>query len=428
MVRSATGPGAEPATTRIVGRILVVDDEPSVRESLAAVLRHDGHDVLMAGGLEAAASHLREGALDLVLVDLSVGGSEPLSALADLRGLAPEATWIVLTTFATLEAALRALHDVAFAYLVKPVDLDEMRLAVARGLERRRLERELAARMAELETANAAIHDYNTQLEGQVAAATAALEEKVAALDATNQQLRQAEEQHMRFVAMVAHELRGPLALVMNYAQLADRPDIAPDALHRYTGSVVEHAQRLNRLVDDLQTATRLSTGHFDLRIEPCDLVALVQGAVEQVRVTMPNRDFSFVGDAGVGLVPVDRDRMLQAVRNLLDNAVKYSSDGTAIEVRVAGDDREVSITVRDEGAGIPEGDIERLLGAFERGAGSTEVPGSGLGLYITRGIIETHGGELRVQNVSSSGRAHGAIFTLALPRQSPDEPPPGRA
>ena len=86
------------------------------------------------------------------------------------------------------------------------------------------------------------------------------------ALDAANQQLRAAQEQHHTFVAMVAHEMRGPLGPIMNYAMLAKRPAVTPEKRDEYMDIIVEHANRMNRLVDDLQTATRLSTGRFSLQ------------------------------------------------------------------------------------------------------------------------------------------------------------------
>jgi signal transduction histidine kinase len=407
-------------------RLLVVDDDAGVCDTLAAVLRADGYTVQTAGHLREAVHLLRQGTCDLVLLDLHLEDAQGRDVLQELRALAPRAAMIVLTGYATLESALHALRAGAHDYLVKPTDVEELRFTVARSLERQRLERELARRVEELEVAHAAVQDFNARLRAQVEAATSELQHKVEALDATNRQLQQTQQQHERFVAMVAHELRGPIQLVMSYAQLATSPDISREAVGKYAASIVEYTHNLTRLVDDLQTATRLSTGHFDLRREPCDLVVAVRELVEQFRTTVPDRRFSFGGDPDVGLVAVDRARVLQAVRNLLDNAVKYSVDDGAIDISVNGDESHVYLSVHDQGAGIPEQDIERILRPFERGAGSTDIPGSGLGLYITRGIVEAHGGELRVQNGSGPDRARGAVFTLVLPRvtaQPPSEP-----
>lgn len=404
-------------------RLLVLDDDAGVRETLAAILRRDGYHVRTAGRIPDAAALLLQAPYDLVLTDLRPDEGNGGDVLDDLHALAPGVVVIVLTSFATLESALRALSAGAYAYLVKPTDVEELRLTVARALERRGLERELAHRVAELEAANAAIHGFNADLQAQIAAATDALRRKVEALDTTNAQLWHAQEQHERFVAMVAHELRGPLGLVMSYAQLAARPGIGQESLAKYTGFVIEYAQRLNRLVEDLQTATRLSSGHFDLRREPCDLVAETRMAIEQFRTTVPNRRFGFTAEPDLEPIAVDRDRVLQALRNLVDNAEKYTAEDGAIDISVWVDDTFLNISVRDEGAGISDEDLERILKPFERGPGSDEIPGSGLGLYITRGIVEAHGGVLKIENGSGPERARGAIFTLALPRHAPVAP-----
>lgn len=414
-VRGGLNALADRASDR--ARLLVLDDEPGVCETLAAVLRHQGYEVRTATKLTTALGLLGEAPFDLILIDLRLEGAEGHDVLAELRAIASGATFVVLTSYATLELALHALQAGAYAYVVKPTDVAELRLVVARGLERRRLERELLIREEQLQSAQAAIHEFHTDLRSQIDEATLALQERIEALKDENLALRHAQEQHERFVAMVAHELRGPLGVIMGYAQLAVKPHVTSEQMGRFTAAILEHCQRLNRLVEDLQTATRLTTGRFDLRREPTDLAADVAAAVDQFRVTVADRTFSYDGQTNLGSVEVDRDRVSQAVRNLLDNAVKYSADGGAIGVRVWGDERTVSISVSDEGAGIPESEMPNITRAFVRGSASGEIPGSGLGLYITRGIVEAHGGSLRVRNATDARRATGAIFTITLPR-----------
>lgn len=412
----------------VAARLLVLDDEAGVRKTLGAVLRREGYHVLTSGRIDEAVLLLRDAPVDIILMDLRVGESDRPDPLDQMRAIAPEALFIVLTGYATLDSALRALRAGAYAYLVKPTDIEELRLTVAKALERRRLERELADRVAQLEAANKTISDFNTQLRSQVETATRALQHKVEALDDANHHLIEAQEQHERFVAMVAHELRGPLGVVMSYAQLAARPDIPKESLVRYTDAIIEQSSRLNRLVEDLQTATRLSTGQFILRYQLCDLVGEVGAAVEQFRTTIHARRVIFDGEEDVGMAEVDRDRVLQALRNLLDNAVKYSVDDGIIEVHVWRDDERAYISVRDEGAGIPEHEMQDILRPFVRGTSGKEVPGSGLGLFITRGIIEAHGGELFMENGTGPERARGAIFTLAVPRKAAEAAPASHA
>jgi signal transduction histidine kinase len=277
-------------------------------------------------------------------------------------------------------------------------------------------------RVRELEAAHAAARDFNARLQEQIDQATAELRHKVDELDEANRQLQQTQEQHDRFVAMVAHEMRGPLNPIINYAQLAKRPSLQEGALARYMDLIVEHAFRLNRMVDDLQTATRLSTGRFSLRIEPFDLVAALGELIDQFAASVRERRFAFEHPDGPIDIDGDRDRIAQAVRNLIDNAVKYSVEDGAIEVGIKADADIVAIEVGDYGAGISEADMKRIFEPFIRGEHESDTGGSGLGLFITRGIVAQHHGTLKVANRGGGNRAQGAIFTISLPRRQPSD------
>ncbi|MGZ3715695.1 MAG: ATP-binding protein [Ktedonobacterales bacterium] len=403
------------------GRILVVDADEGIADTLAAILRQEGYQVAVAYTLRAALDQLREGHVDLVLADVRIEESGD-DVLRRTREYAPSAVVVVLTSFASFETALHALQSGAYNYLVKPVDVAELRVTVDRAMQHKQMERTLEAQVRELETAHLQVQSFNAQLQMQVEDATHELREKVQALKEANIQLQRTQEEHERFVAMVAHEMRGPLNPIINYAQLAKRPGITQEAIEHYTDIIVEHAYRLNRLVDDLQTATRLSTGQFTLRREQCDVAAAVSELVDNFTATVRERRFSLERPAEPICAEVDRDRVMQAVRNLVDNAVKYSAEQGAVEVSVWQDAERVSISVRDYGAGIPEEEMQRIFEAFTRLNKDADVSGSGLGLYITRGIVAAHGGELTVQNASGSDRVRGAIFTIALPLHAAQE------
>lgn len=418
-----SGGSGTPDATAASGRVLVVDADAGTAATLGAVLRHGGCTVQVAPSAELALTSLESGPFDVVLIALDENDPDAQAVVERAQQTIPATTVIVLTGYATLESALRALRRGVYDYLVKPVDVEELRMTLARAMERRRLQHELAGRVRELESAHAAARDFNARLQEQVEQATAELRHKVEELDAANGQLKQTQEQHDRFVAMVAHEMRGPLNPIINYAQLAKRPNLQEGALDRYMDIIVEHAFRLNRMVDDLQTATRLSTGRFSLRVEPFDLVAAVAELVDQFTASVRERRFVFEhGDAPIE-IDADRDRIVQAMRNLIDNAVKYSVEDGAIEIRVTCDETSASIAIGDYGAGISDADLQRIFEPFIRGDHKQDVGGSGLGLYITRGIVAEHHGSLQVTNRGVANRAQGAIFTITLPRrQSPDQ------
>lgn len=399
--------------------VLLADVDVATLKAVAVTLRQEGRAIVTASDGVTALALLTDGAFDLVVTDVRVEANGE-SLLAAARRIAPGVMRIAMTGYATLDSALQALRAGAYNYLVKPLDVDELRLAVSQALERLRLERELAARVRELEQAHSDLLASNSRLQEQVDLATAALRLKLDELEATNTLLREAQTQNQRFIQMVAHEMRGPLNPIINYAQLAKRPTVDDEARARYMDTIVEHAQRLNRLIGDLQTATRLSAGQFALRREDCDVAQVVAELVAESTAAERDRVFSLERPEESIVAEVDRDRVGQAVRNLLDNAVKYSAPRGAIETRIWRDAATVCVSVGDYGAGIPEAEMKRIFEPFIRlDRQASEVSGSGLGLYITRGVIEAHGGSLAVRN-RGDDRAGGAIFTITLPLRAP--------
>ncbi len=411
-----------PAASSWPGQVphaLIADADTATLRTLGALLRREGLQVALASDSETVTRLLSERAFDLVLADtqLTVGGA---TALAEAARLAPDATRIALATYTALDSALLALRAGAYNYLMKPVDAEELSLTMRGALERRQLQRDLDARVTELQAAHAELTRVNETLRRQVADATAELERKVRQLEEANQRLRDTQEQHQRFIQMVAHEMRGPLNPIINYAQLAKRPTLDASKRDEFMDSVIENAQRLNRLVGDLQTATRLSAGQFTLRVELCDVAQLVADLVADFRAIVKERAFTLERPDDPVVIAVDSDRVQQATRNLLDNAVKYSAPDGAIEARIWRERDEVFISIGDYGAGIPEDQMRRITEPFIRlETNASDVSGSGLGLFITCGIAEAHGGELLVRN-RKAARAQGAIFTLRLPAHLP--------
>jgi signal transduction histidine kinase len=396
-------------------RALIADADTATLRTLGALLRREGLKVALAADYDTASRLLRERAFDLILADTRLAASGT-TVLAEAARLVPDVTRIALATYTALDSALRALRAGAYDYLMKPVDAEELSLTLRSALERRQLQRELAQRMAELEATYAELTQVNETLRRQVAEATAELQRKVDELERANQRLRETQEQHQRFIQMVAHEMRGPLNPIINYAQIAKRPALDATKRNEFMDSIVENAQRLNRLVGDLQTATRLSSGQFTLRIEPRDVTQLVTDLVADFQATVKERVFTLDCPGEPIIIAVDGDRVQQAVRNLLDNAVKYSAPEGSIEVRLWREPNNALISVSDYGAGIPEDQMRRILEPFIRlESHASDISGSGLGLFITRGIAEAHSGELLIRN-RKEARAQGAIFTLRLP------------
>ena len=215
----------------------------------------------------------------------------------------------------------------------------------------------------------------------------------------------------------VSHELRAPLTSVKGYTSLlVNRWDRLDDDQKRAMLEQVHHdADRVTRLVNELLDISRLESGRLVLRRQMVALGPLASGVVEKVRMQQPELEALVEFPAGFPEVWADPDKIEQVLTNLVENATKYADPkGLRVVGRVG--QGEVSVAVVDKGGGIPEGEVSRIFTKFFRGA-ATRPTGSGLGLWISRGLVEAHGGRLVVE--SELGRGSTFRFTL------PEHPPP---
>lgn len=215
------------------------------------------------------------------------------------------------------------------------------------------------------------------------------------------------------FVALVAHDLRTPLAAVIGSVQTlqqrwADLSQTQRDALL----AVIEtEADRLAALIDDVFATSRIDSDTFRYAFADLDVGELVDEAVAAAAATREAEIVKHVA-AELPVVRGDRARLRQVLSNLIDNAVKYAPTGGPVEVSATAAMRQVVVEVTDHGDGIAPEDQQLIFEQFGRVRGKSAKPGTGLGLYISRAIAEAHGGTLDV----SSAPGRGATFTLTLP------------
>lgn len=254
------------------------------------------------------------------------------------------------------------------------------------------------------------------------------LQRQADALAAENLLLKEQLARKEQFTAMIAHELRGPLTPIINYSQMLARhtcPSSDEDGarqqrtratLQRQTSIIISQARRMSRLVNDLLDASRLSSGQFSLFREQCDIAALTKELVEQLRPVAPHHKIVMEAPETAIMGRWDGGRIQQALGNLLDNAIKYSDENTTITVRVWTTTDTVGISVHNQGASIPTTDIGLLFRPYMRLPATSTRQGSGLGLYITKSIIEAHGGELRLEPHDDGDIQRGTTFSFELP------------
>ena len=259
------------------------------------------------------------------------------------------------------------------------------------------------------------------------------LQRQVDKLTAENLLLQEQLARKEQFIAMIAHELRGPLTPIINYAQMLSRHACVPkgaevarqqrgqgnEVIQRQTSIIISQARRMSRLVKDLLDSSHITSGQFTLMRETCDIVALAKETVEQLRPVAPHHRLVVEAPDTAIIGNWDSGRLQQVLGNLLDNAIKYSDEGTTITVCIWTTPEKVGMSVHNQGASIPSTDIGMLFRPYTRLPATSTRQGSGLGLYITKTIIEAHGGELRLEPHNEDTNAEqqrGTTFSFELP------------
>ena len=228
------------------------------------------------------------------------------------------------------------------------------------------------------------------------------------------------EKMKREFVSVVSHELRTPLASVRGSLGLLAGGVLGPlpENGQRMVDIAVTDMERLVRLVNDIVDMEQVELGELALNRKPCSARQLLDEAITAVEGMAAERGVTLTAEADDERAWADRERVRQALTNLLSNAIKFSPAGTTVTVRAGGGDGEVVFEVTDTGPGIPEDQLETIFGRFQQldGSNSREKGGAGLGLAITKSIVESHDGRIWAE----SKVGEGSTFAFSLPAAAP--------
>jgi signal transduction histidine kinase len=260
-------------------------------------------------------------------------------------------------------------------------------------------------------------------------AMTRALAEGRRALIEQNQQLQASERHKSDLISMVSHELRTPLSSVIGFTRLLLDRDFDADERRRYLEIIDTEARRLGSLAEDFLDVRLLEEGQFALDVEPVDLVTLVREQVLLFFGAANGHRLVLDLPAEMVIVDGDRDRLAQVIGNLFSNAIKYSPAGGTVEVRLRLEPTAARLSVTDEGVGIPREHQERIFEKFFRGAASASgIGGTGLGLAVSREIVDAHGGDIGFRSTEGVGSTFWLRLPLSRRERAPGEPVPRAA
>jgi two-component system sensor histidine kinase KdpD len=228
--------------------------------------------------------------------------------------------------------------------------------------------------------------------------------------------LRETERLRSALLTSISHDLRTPLASVLGALTSLRSFDAQYDPATRdeLLRTAQEEAERLNRFVGNLLDITRLESGALEVRRDMADMTDIVGSTLRRAGKILEKHEVKIDLAPDLPMLRLDFVLFEQVLFNLLDNAAKYAPPGSTITVTARAEDRSVLLQVIDEGAGIPEADLDRIFDKFYRvQAADRQRAGTGLGLAICRGFVEAHGGTISASNRTDRS---GAVFTITLP------------
>jgi PAS domain S-box-containing protein len=233
--------------------------------------------------------------------------------------------------------------------------------------------------------------------------------------------LREADRRKDEFLAMLAHELRNPLAPIRNAVEILERDGLSVSQFTQMRDIIARQTEHLARLVDDLLEVSRITQGRIILRKESVELLNIIGRAVETSRPLIDARNHEFTVTLPTEPVRLTGDyiRLAQVISNLLNNAAKYTDEGGEIQLLVELEKDQIRLCVRDNGAGIPPEELPYIFDLFTQTGRSLDRAqgGLGIGLTLVRWIVEMHGGRVEAY---SAGVGQGSEFTVYLPVLSP--------
>ena len=393
--------------------LLVVDDEVEIQNSLRRQFRRICN-VHTATSAAEGMQILAQVPIHAIISDQrmpQVTGSE---FLKQVKGEYPDAIRLLLTGYADIQAVIESINQgQIYRYITKPWDATELETIVREAFDRHDL-------IVENRRLVDALRRYNEELEQKV-------QDRTAKLAHANQDLLILHQQKDWFLGMAAHDLRSPLSTVISVIDLVtDGYRLSQAEKDEMIGMIKGSIKGLLHLIDDLLDITAIQTGKISLDKQPTVLGDLLADIVALDRHLAEAKQIRLVADFAPNLpiLTIDSGRIRQVTNNLISNAIKFSHSGTEVIVQVLVRDEMVEVSVIDQGQGIKEAEIGKLFTDFQRTSTlpTGEESSSGLGLSISKRLVNLHGGQIGVE--STHGVGSRFYFTLPI-SESPNLPIP---
>jgi two-component system sensor histidine kinase/response regulator len=355
-------------------KILIIDDEEVVLDSCTQILKGSGHLIATAADGTKGLQILQEFHPDLVFVDLKMPGISGFEVLERIHELDSTIVTVVITGFATVSSAVDAMKKGAYDFLPKPFTPDEFRLITRRGLERRRLVLEAISLRREKEL------------------------------------LRE------QFASIVSHELKAPLGAVQQnlFALEFELANLLNESQKEKLERIKIRIEELLKLINSWLRVISVDINKLKEGFTSIDATVPIQNALESIQTLAARKNIEVVTSFDTQLPQITGDALSlsEVFVNIIGNAIKYSPDGTTVHVKTRRQGDAIQVSVKDSGIGISPEDLPHIFEGFYRGKSGQATAGHGIGLAVSRQIVDAHGGSITVD--SELGK--GTTFVVGLP------------
>lgn len=364
-------------------KILVVDDDNNLRETLADLLEIEGYKVYQAGDGKECLDLVAGEFFNVILMDYNLPDETGLDLIRKIRSFNQDSQILMITAYASLNSIMEAMKESVYDFLIKPVDFDYLKRTINRALDKYFLEQSNKELLAQLKSRNADLDRLNNM--------------------------------KSKFFSIVSHDLSNSLmTLKMSFDMLKKK--LTPDEDQTKKMSYMDESiGQIEHLIKDLVDWAAIEKGKLRIEKNNFELTASMKKTAEIFKDKAGKRNINVTFEsAGEIHVFADEKRIRQVISNILENAVRHTPDGGRIEVTVSKlDEKNAKVSVTDSGDGIDPEKAPDLFTSFTQVGDKNRVGRLGLGLSIAKDIVTNHGGRIWAQ---SKGLGLGASFNFTLP------------
>lgn len=396
--------------------VLYVDDEKQNLFSFKTLFRRD-YNILTAlsgkEGIEIMDNHN----VQLVITDQRMPEMTGVEFLERICKKHPDAIRIILTGYSDVDAIIKAINKVGiYQYITKPWDNDELKITIDNALETYRLKKENRSLVDSLRKANENLAEYNRTLEEKVKERTLEIENQKQEIENQRDKLQILNATKDKFFGIIAHDLKNHFTALLSITEALAHgfDDISKEDTHFYIKRVHKTANHLYELLKNLLEWSKAQAGRIDYTPEKFDLQHVVRENLSLLRMDAEKKNITIDTNISKPLkVFADINMTKTIIRNLLNNAIKYTENGGKIDIKAQKKGPFIEVSVIDTGIGLSKEDIKKLfrIDVKNKSIGTSKEKGTGLGLILSKEFVQKNGGRIGV--ISELGKGSTFYFTL---------------